>query len=62
MREIRLRLGMTQEELAKHLGVDSGAISRFEHGKREPSLLEMLTYSNLSGLTINQIVDDRVKI
>lgn len=61
LRELRLRLGMTQEELAKHLGTDSGSISRFEHGKREPSLLEMLAYSNLAGVTINDLVDDKVK-
>jgi transcriptional regulator with XRE-family HTH domain len=62
LREIRLRLGMTQEELAKRLGTDSGAVSRFEHGKRDPSLLEMLVYSNLAGLTINELVDDKVKL
>ena len=62
LRDIRLRLGMTQEELARHLGTDSGSISRFEHGKRDPSLLEMLVYSKLSGHTINDLVDDKVKL
>ena len=62
LREIRLRLGMTQEELGRHLGTDSGSISRYEHGKRDPSLLEMLVYSNLAGVTINDLVDDKVKL
>ena len=62
LREIRLRLEMTQEELARRVGTDSGSISRFEHGKREPSLLEMLAYSNLVGVTINELVDDKVKL
>ena len=62
LREIRLRLGMTQEELARRLKTDSGSISRFETGKREPSLLEMLTYSNLAGVTINDLVDDKAKL
>ena len=61
LREIRLRMQLTQEELAKQLGTDSGSISRFETGKREPSLLEMLVYSNLAGVTINDLVDDGVK-
>jgi transcriptional regulator with XRE-family HTH domain len=39
MREIRLRLDMTQEEVAKHLGTDSGPISRYERGLRDPSCL-----------------------
>jgi transcriptional regulator with XRE-family HTH domain len=62
LREIRLRMKLTQEELAKHLGTDSGSISRFETGKREPSLLEMLVYSNLAGATINDLVDDKVRL
>jgi transcriptional regulator with XRE-family HTH domain len=62
LREVRLRLDMTQEELARRIGTDSGSISRFEHGKREPSLLEMLAYSNLAGVTINELVDDKVKL
>ncbi|MGH9969391.1 MAG: helix-turn-helix transcriptional regulator [Pyrinomonadaceae bacterium] len=59
LREIRLRLGMTQEQLAKHLGTDSGAISRYELGKPEPSLLEPLAYSRLSGVGIEVLIDDK---
>ena len=59
MREIRKRLGMTQEELAKHLGIDSGAISRFENGKRDPSLLEILEFSYISGVGIDVLIDDK---
>lgn len=62
LREVRLQLGLTQEELAKRLGIDSGTISRYETGKREPSLLEMLAYSNLAGVTINELVDDKVRL
>ena len=61
LREVRLRLEMTQEELAKHLGTDSGAISRFEHGKRDPSLLEILIYSRLSGIPMETLVDDKIR-
>ena len=59
LRELRKRMGMTQIELAKELGTDSGAISRFETGKREPSLLEILAYSRLSGVGIDVLIDDR---
>ena len=62
LREVRLRLGMTQEELAKHLGTDSGSISRFEHGKRDPSLLEILAYSRLSGIEIDVFLDDKMSL
>jgi len=59
MREIRLRLGMTQEELARHLGTDSGSISRFENSKRDPSLLEILEFSRYCGVGIELLIDDK---
>lgn len=62
MREIRLRLDMTQEEVAKHLGTDSGAISRYERGLREPSLLEVLAFSRMSGVGMELLVDDKIKL
>lgn len=64
---IRKRLGITQPELIKKLAVKGeklhpSAISLFEKGKREPSLLVLLSYSNLAGVTINELVDDKVKL
>ena len=60
MREVRLRLGMTQEEVAKQLGTDSGAVSRYERGLREPSLLEVLAFSRMSGVGMETLVDDKM--
>lgn len=62
MREVRLSLDMTQEEVAKHLGTDSGAISRYERGLREPSLLEVLAFSRMSGVGMELLVDDKMKL
>jgi transcriptional regulator with XRE-family HTH domain len=59
MREARLWLGMTQQEVADCLGTDSGAVSRFERGLRDPSLLEILAFSRLSGLGIDLLIDDK---
>ena len=60
MREIRLRLDMTQEDVAKHLRTDSGSISRYERGLRDPSLLEVLAFSRLSGVGMEVLVDDKL--
>lgn len=62
MREVRLRLEMTQEQVADYLGTDSGAISRYERGLREPSLLEILAFSRMSGLGIDVLIDDKMSL
>lgn len=64
---IRTRLGLTQAELIKKLGVESeklypSSISLFEKGEREPSLPVLLAYSDISGWSINDLVDDRVNL
>ena len=64
---IRVRLGLSQSELIKKLAVKSEAlypssISLFERGGREPSLPVLLAYSNLSGWSINELVDDKVDL
>lgn len=59
LREIRQRLGMTQQEVADRLGTDASSISRFERGIRDPSLLEILEYYYMSGVGIDLLIDDR---
>ncbi len=67
LRLIRIHLGLSQSELIRKLAVKNEAlypssISLFERGGREPSLMVLLAYSNLSGWTINDLVDDKVKL
>ena len=62
MREVRLRLEMTQEEVAKYLATDSGAVSRYERGLREPSLLEILAFSRMSGVGVEVLIDDKMSL
>lgn len=65
LKVIRSKMGITQQEMVNLLRsyapnefVDSGYISQFENGKREPSLPVLLAYSKLTGLSINTFVDD----
>jgi len=62
MLQIRLWLDMTQEEVAKHLKTDSGSISRYERGLRDPSLLELLAFSRMSGAGMELLVDDKMNL
>lgn len=62
LKQIRLDLGWTQEQIAERLGVDSGAISRYERGLRAPSLLELLEYSSLAKTSMEALVSDKHKL
>jgi transcriptional regulator with XRE-family HTH domain len=70
LRFIRDSLNLTQAEFVnrlKALGADStlhnGYIADYENsGSREPSLLTLLAYSKLSGISINDLVDDEVEL
>lgn len=62
LRQIRLDLGLTQQELADRMGLDSGTISRFETDQREPSLMELLQYARLGETTMEILADDKQKL
>jgi transcriptional regulator with XRE-family HTH domain len=67
LREIRLRLGLSMDQLAermKHVPSPptSGQISRFEQGKREPSLLVLLEYSRITRVRLEVLVDDNLDL
>ena len=47
IRDIRLKLGLTQEELAYKLGVSWGTPARWESGKSKPSKLAQRAIENL---------------
>jgi transcriptional regulator with XRE-family HTH domain len=36
LREIRLRAGLSQQELADELGIARGSLNRYERGRRRP--------------------------
>lgn len=64
---IRKRLGLTQPELIAELGVKGeplypSSISLYEQGKREPPLLVLLKYARLAGVTMETLVDDKLKL
>jgi transcriptional regulator with XRE-family HTH domain len=64
---IRSNLGLTQPELIKRLAVKGeklspSAVSKFESGQREPSLLALLRYAKLAGVSMEELVDDKIKL
>ena len=57
IKEIRMKLGLTQKEFAKMLGVVESAVSNWERNKRTPDLETLNAISRLSGVSLNKIAD-----
>ena len=69
LRRIRKLLDISQEEMVKRLRkvargspVYPGHISEFETGKREPSLLVLLAYAKVAGVTTDMLIDDKLEL
>lgn len=48
--EIRKRLGLSQAALAEKLGVEQPTVQRWEKGKREPDLAQLISLANVLGV------------
>ena len=58
---IRTQLGLSQTGMVRKLGFDDllqGHISAFEIGRREPSLIVLLQYARIAGVSMETLVDD----
>ena len=54
--ENRHRLGVTQEELASHIGVSKAAVSKWETGASDPSTSNLLTLAKLFNTTAEELL------
>ena len=61
---IRKHLDKTQAQMVRLLNVNEirARISEYENGTRQPSLLTLLRYSQVSGVLINDLADDTVAV
>ena len=57
---IRVKLDISQSQLAKLLEFDKGIarISEYEHGIREPDLMTLVKYSKLARVPMDALADD----
>jgi transcriptional regulator with XRE-family HTH domain len=64
--QIRLSLGMSQGKMVKQLGVqdliDHTTVSKYELDKNEPPLAILLAYARLTGIPVEEIIDDEFKL
>jgi len=66
LREIRFRLGLSQNAMLRHLGLDTefsrSELSAYERGVREPPLQVLLSYSKVIRIWMNVLIDDQLDL
>lgn len=62
--QIRLSLGLSQNDLIKRLDVDltQNRISEYETGTGEPPLPVLLKYARLAGVCVDVLIDDELDL
>ena len=60
--QIRVALGLSQSELLRRLDLEDAIsykkISDYERGQREPSLIILLQYARVAGVSTDVLIDD----
>lgn len=56
LKALRLKEGINQSQLAYCLGVSTGIISLWEHGKREPLMYSLVAIAAYFNVTIDDLV------
>jgi transcriptional regulator with XRE-family HTH domain len=62
LRDVRTGLGLSQNELIRHLGLEEmiyqSNVSGYESGEREPPLPILLKYAQAAGVCLDVLVND----
>jgi len=58
LKALRERHGLTQEELAKSLGVDKNTVWRWENDERMPRRANLQMIANFFGMGTGEVMDD----
>lgn len=53
---LRMKKGLTQAEVAAALGVSSVVFSRYETGKRQPSIDTLIQMADIFGVTVDYLL------
>ena len=60
LRSLRLKAGLSQEELGKKLGLAKSTISMYESGTREPNLEVLEAIADTFNVDMNTLTDSKV--
>lgn len=56
IKDIRIRKGLTQAEVATAIGVSSVVYSRYETGSRQPSVDVLVQMADIFGVTVDYLL------
>lgn len=56
VRELREQLGITQEELARRLGVEPPAVSKWDRNLAYPRMDKLVAMADIFGCTVDDII------
>lgn len=66
LREIRMKLGLSQNEMIKRMGLENELtreqISSFELGRRQPNLITLWAYAHVANLYVDALILDTVDL
>ena len=66
LREIRVRLGLSQNELIRLMGLEGELtreqVSSFELGRRQPNLMTLWAYANAANLYVDALILDSLDL
>ena len=60
LKELRIKSGLSQEELGKRLGLAKSTISMYESGTREPNLETLEAIADLFNVDMNTLTDSKI--
>ena len=56
LKELRLRKGVTQQEVANAIGCSANTYSKYERGEHEPDIFTLKQLSKFFGVSIDHIL------
>ena len=56
LRSVRLKVGMTQKEVAEAISVSQAAIAKWETGKSSPSLSNLIKLADIYNTSVDSLV------
>ena len=67
MKQIRVRLGMSQRQMVEALSytatpLRASQVSQYEQGQREPTMMLVLAYARLAKVSVESLIDDKMKL